>query len=81
MAQKAPDGQAGVDAIRLLIERAPDVVKSGTESKDVQLASSTLQAVANAASPKTNNLLTEIIGNAKLDLELRRLATRAPARQ
>ncbi len=80
MAQKTPNEQAGVDAIRLLIDRAPKVVKAGIEAKDVQLASNTLLAIANAANPKSNDLLLPIVKDAKADLELRRLATRALAR-
>jgi putative membrane-bound dehydrogenase-like protein len=80
MAQKSPDGQAGVDAIRLLMDRSMDVVKLGTEAKDILVATSTVQAIATAASTKTNNLLKEIIGNPKADLEVRRQATRALAR-
>jgi putative membrane-bound dehydrogenase-like protein len=80
MAQKGPNDQAGVDAMRLLIDRSLEVVKAGTEAKDSQLATSTVQAIANAATPKTNNLLTALIADRKADLEVRRQATRALAR-
>ncbi|MEI7684589.1 MAG: PVC-type heme-binding CxxCH protein [Planctomycetota bacterium] len=80
MAQKAPNDQVGVDAMRVLIDRSLPVVKTGIEAKDPALATNTLQAIANAANPKANDVLLALVKDAKGDLEVRRLAARALAR-
>lgn len=80
MAQKSPNDQAGVDAMRLLVDRSLPTVKSGVEAKDVTVAVNTLAALANAANPKANDLLISIVTDGKADLELRRQATRALGR-
>lgn len=80
LAQKSPNEQVGVDAMRLLIDRSSPLVKSGIGAKDPAVASNTLLAIGNAANPKANEILLEMVKDAKVDLESRRLATRALAR-
>lgn len=80
MAQKDPNDQAGVDAMRLLIERAMPVVRSGVDSKDPVLVANTMTAIANAGNPKANDLLFALVNDAQADLETRRQAARAMAR-
>ena len=76
MAQKAPNDQAGVDAMRLLVDRDLKMVKSAIESKDHDAAANTLIALANAGNNKANDMLLVLVKDAKADLELRRQATR-----
>jgi putative membrane-bound dehydrogenase-like protein len=76
MAQKAPNDQAGVDAMRLLVDRDLAMVKSAVESKDHEAALATLVALGNAGNMKANDMLLALVKDAKADLELRRQATR-----
>jgi putative membrane-bound dehydrogenase-like protein len=76
MAQKTPNDQLGVDAMRLLVDRDLKLVKSALESKNLDSVASTLAALGNAANPKANDMLLAIVKDAKADLELRRQATR-----
>ena len=76
MAQKAPNDQAGVDAMRLLVDRDLAMVKSAIESKDHDAALATLVALGNAGNNKANDMLLVLVKDAKADLELRRQATR-----
>jgi putative membrane-bound dehydrogenase-like protein len=81
LAQKQPTEQIGIDAIRVLLDRDQDrLIKSGLESKDRLIAANTAQAIAGAGHDKANDLLLPIVKDGKLDLELRRQATRALAR-
>ena len=81
IAQKQPTEQIGVDAIRILLDRDQvKLIQLGLESKDNATASNTAQAIAGAAHDKANALLLPIVKDDKQDLELRRQATRALAR-
>ena len=81
IAQKQPTEQIGVDAIRVLLDRDQvKLIQAGLESKDKIVASSTAQAIAGAGHDKANGLLLPIVKDAMQDLELRRQATRALAR-
>jgi putative heme-binding domain-containing protein len=81
IAQKQPTEQIGIDAIRVLFDRdQTTLIQSGLESKDLSTAASTAQAIAGAGHDKANSLLLPIVKNDKQDLELRRQATRALAR-
>jgi putative heme-binding domain-containing protein len=81
MAQKSPTEQIGVDAIRVLLDRdQTKLIKAGLESSDTATAASTAQAIAGAGHDKANGLLLPIVKDDKQDLELRRQATRALAR-
>ena len=81
IAQKQPTEQIGVDAIRVLLDRdQTKLIKAGLESSDRATAASTAQAIAGAGHDKANGLLLPIVKDEKQDLELRRQATRALAR-
>jgi len=81
IAQKQPGEQLGVDAIRVLLDRDQvKLIEAGLASKDKSLASNTAQAIASAGHDKANGLLLPIVTDDKQDLELRRQATRALAR-
>jgi putative membrane-bound dehydrogenase-like protein len=81
IAQKQPTEQIGVDAIRVLFDKDQiKLIQTGLESSDKALAASTAQAIAGAGHDKANALLLPIVKDEKLDLELRRQATRALAR-
>ena len=81
MAQKQPTEQIGVDAIRVLLDRGQTkLIQDGLESKDKATAASTAQAIAGAGHDKANALLLPIVKDDKQDLELRRQATRALAK-
>ncbi len=78
LAQKSPNEQVGVDAMRTLLERDQDkLVRQGIVAKDLQVASNTLIAIGNAGHPRANGQLLDLVNDGKADLELRRLATRA----
>jgi putative membrane-bound dehydrogenase-like protein len=81
IAQKQPTEQIGVDAIRVLFDRDQvKLIREGLESKDKAVAANTAMAIAGAGHDKANALLLPIVKDEKLDLELRRQATRALAR-
>ncbi|MBI3822345.1 MAG: c-type cytochrome [Planctomycetes bacterium] len=81
IAQKQPTEQIGVDAIRTLFDKDQGkLIRAGLESSDKSIAASTAQAIAGAGHDKANALLLPIVTNEKLDLELRRQATRALGR-
>jgi putative membrane-bound dehydrogenase-like protein len=81
IAQKQPTEQIGIDAIRTLFDKDQvKLIQAGLESKDKAVAASTAQAIAGAGHDKANALLLPIVKDDKLDLELRRQATRALAR-
>ncbi len=81
LAQKSPNEQIGLDAMRALLERKQlDLVRGGIEGKDKEAAVSTIQAVASSGSEVGNALVLPLVGDAKADLELRRQAVRALAK-
>jgi putative membrane-bound dehydrogenase-like protein len=81
MAQKQPTEQIGVDAIRVLLDRdQTKLIQAGLASSDKATAANTAQAIAGAGHDKANGLLLPIVKDDKQDLELRRQATRALAR-
>ncbi|MBI2804713.1 MAG: c-type cytochrome [Planctomycetes bacterium] len=81
LAQKHPSEQVGVDAIRVLLDRNQiKLIETALTSKEPKTAASTAQAIASAGHDKANSLLLPIIKDTKQDLELRRQATRALAR-
>jgi putative heme-binding domain-containing protein len=81
IAQKQPTEQLGVDAIRVLLDRdQTKLLQSGLSAKDRIAAANTAQAIAGAQHDKAVALLLPIVLDTKLDLELRRQATRAVAR-
>ncbi len=81
LAQKQPTEQLGVDAIRTLLDKDQmKLIQTGLESTDKVAAANTAQAIAGAQHDKANALLLPIVLDPKLDLELRRQATRTVAR-
>jgi len=81
IAQKQPTEQIGVDAIRTLLDKDQvKLIQQSLESKDKAIAANTAMAIAGAGHDKANALLLPIVNDKSLDLELRRQATRALAR-
>jgi putative membrane-bound dehydrogenase-like protein len=81
IAQKQPTEQIGVDAIRVLFDcDQTKLIQAGLASSDKATAANTAQAIAGAGHDKANALLLPIVKDEKQDLELRRQATRALAR-
>jgi putative membrane-bound dehydrogenase-like protein len=80
MAQKQPTEQLGVDAMRLLLEKDQGKLIGTGLAADKEQAIATAQALASAAHERANPLLLPIVEDAKQDLELRRQATRALAK-
>ena len=80
IAQNQPDQQLGIDAMKLLLERDAKLALPGLKHPQINAALATVQAIGNAAHVNGNPLLLPIIQDDKADLELRRQATRALAR-
>ena len=80
VAQNQPNEQLGVDAMRLLLERDAKLALPGLRHDQVNAVLATVQAIGNAGHVNGNALLLPIIQDAKADLEVRRQATRALAR-
>jgi putative membrane-bound dehydrogenase-like protein len=80
IAQNQPDQQLGIDAMKLLLERDAKLALPGLTHKQINAALATVQAMGNAAHPNGNPLLLPIVQDDKADLELRRQATRALAK-
>jgi putative membrane-bound dehydrogenase-like protein len=81
IASKSPTEQIGIDAIRVLLDNDQlGIIAAGLDSKDSAVAAGIAQAIASSGHDKANSLLLPIVKNDKLDLELRRQATRALAR-
>ena len=80
IAQNQPSEQLGIDAMTLLLERNAKLALPGLTHKQINAALATVQAIGNSAHVNGNALLLPIIQDAKADLELRRQATRALAR-
>ena len=80
IAQNQPGEQLGVDAMKLLLERNAKLALPGLTHKDIKAALATVEAIGNSGQVNGNALLLPIIQDDKADLELRRQATRALAR-
>ncbi len=80
IAQNQPGEQLGIDAMNLLLERDAKLALPGLTHKQINAALATVQAIGNTAHVNGNPLLLPIIQDDKADLELRRQATRALAR-
>ncbi len=80
LAQKHPAEQIGVDAMRMLLEKDQSKLIGKGLAADTEVAVATAQALASAAHEKANALLLPIVTDDKQDLELRRQATRALAK-
>jgi putative membrane-bound dehydrogenase-like protein len=77
LAQRHPGEQIGVDAMRVVLERQPDLARVGMAAMDIKVALATVEAIGNAAHAGAPRLLGPIVLDGKQDLELRRQATRA----
>jgi putative membrane-bound dehydrogenase-like protein len=81
MAQKGPDQQLGVTALRTLLDKKQGaLIGKALQAKDEKLVLATLQALATAADDRAASLLLGLVQDAKRDVELRRQAVRALAR-
>lgn len=80
IAQNHPSEQLGIDAMNLLLERNAKLALPGLTHKQITAALATVQAIGNSAHVNGNPLLLPIVQDAQADLELRRQATRALAR-
>ena len=80
IAQNQPGEQLGIDAMKLLLERDAKLALPGLTHKDINAALATVQAIGNSAHVNGNALLLPIVQDDKADLELRRQATRALAK-
>jgi putative heme-binding domain-containing protein len=80
LAQKYPAEQIGVDAMRMLLDKDQVKLIGKGLAADKEEAVATAQALASAANEKANVLLLPIVSDAQKDLELRRQATRALAK-
>jgi putative membrane-bound dehydrogenase-like protein len=81
LAQKNPEQQLGVTALRTLLDKgqAP-LIQQALQGKDDKQAVATVQALATAADDRTAQVLLGLVQDSKRDVELRRQAVRALAR-
>jgi putative membrane-bound dehydrogenase-like protein len=81
LAQKVPDQQLGVTALRTLLEKGQaQLIGQALRSGDEKAALATVQALATAVDDRSVALLLPLAQDAKRDVELRRQAVRALAR-
>lgn len=81
MAQNDPDGQVGIEAIRVLLDKNQrDVIAGAVANKDSAKAAATARVLGNSADGQAVGLLLPIVKADRWDLELRRQATRAVAK-
>jgi putative membrane-bound dehydrogenase-like protein len=81
MAQKSPDQQLGVTALRTLLDKSQGaLIGKALRSNDDKAAQATVQALATAADDRATPLLVPFVQDMKHDVELRRLGVRALAR-
>ncbi|GAB4135039.1 MAG: hypothetical protein Tsb009_00820 [Planctomycetaceae bacterium] len=81
MAQKHPDNQLGVDAIRLLLEKKQfPLIRKTFQGKDIKQQLATVQVLGNSGDGRANGILRSLIANKKMSLEIRREAVRAFAK-
>lgn len=80
LAQKQPDEQIGVEAIRLLLAKNQlDLIRQGFANADPQVAANTVRAVGNSADGQIMSLLLPILKDTKQADQLRRESLRALA--
>jgi putative heme-binding domain-containing protein len=81
MAQKDPDQQLGIDAVRVLLAKDEKaLLQSALGHKDEQLAAATARVLGNSADGRIVGLLRPVMADAKRPLELRRAAVRSMAK-
>jgi len=80
-AQQQPTLQAGIDAMRLLLDKDQDeLIQSGLSNDDVTLAAATATALGNSADGRVVEFLWPIVESDDSRLEVRRQATAALAK-
>jgi putative membrane-bound dehydrogenase-like protein len=81
LAQKNPEQQLGVTAIRMLLERGQGaLITKALQAKDEKQVLATLQALATAADDRATPILLPLLKEKKRPVEERRQAVRALAR-
>lgn len=80
IAQNQPDQQLGIDAMKLLLERDAKLVLPGLRHNRVEAVLATIQAMGNAQQVNGNPYLLAIVSDGREDMEVRRQATRAVAK-
>jgi putative membrane-bound dehydrogenase-like protein len=81
LAQKYPDQQIGVTALRTLLDKGQkDLIGKAVRAKDEGVALATVQALATAADDRSTAVLLPLVQDRNHDVELRRKAVRAMAR-
>jgi putative membrane-bound dehydrogenase-like protein len=81
IAQKNPDQQLGVNAVKVLLENKQQALfQKALDSKDAKLVQATLQALTTTADDRVAAMLLELAQDPKRELELRRQAIRIVAR-
>jgi putative membrane-bound dehydrogenase-like protein len=81
LAQKGPDQQLGVTALRTLLDKGQgNLIGQALRGKDDKTILATVQALATAADDRSTPLLVPFVQEAKRDVEMRRQAVRALAR-
>ncbi len=80
LAQRHPDEQIGLEAIRTLLAKKQEaLIRTALEAGDPDVATATVQALAKTADPRNTELLLPVILDASRPMELRRSAARALA--
>src|SRR5262249_16890470 len=81
VAQKHPDQQIGVTAVRTLLENGQSGLSArGLQGKDNTVVLATIQALTTAAAARATPLLLAFVQNSQHDVEQRRQAVRALAK-
>jgi putative membrane-bound dehydrogenase-like protein len=81
LAQKQPDDELGVAAIRVLLAKQQrELLERGLNQDDEKLAAVTARALANSADGRTVSLLRGFLDDARRPLEVRRQAVRGLAK-
>ncbi|MBI1913884.1 MAG: c-type cytochrome, partial [Planctomycetes bacterium] len=81
IAQKNPEEQLGVNAIRALLDKNQGaLIRKGLDEKDVKVALATAQVLGSSGDERAVGLLLAVVQDAKRPIELRRQATRSLAK-
>ena len=81
LAQSKPDEQLSIDAVRVLIAKnQKDLLTKGLQSTNGNTAVATATALSNSGSSQVADLLSPLVGNEKLPLDLRREAMKGASR-
>lgn len=81
IAQKNPEQQLGVNAVRVLLDRQQEgLIRTALAGKDAKLILATIQALTTAADDRATPILLALVEDGQRDPEQRRLAVRGLAR-